>query len=212
MSRPKRSSSNSGAFPGPVKDKIWRNTWGILNEGLCPCCFESIRMDVFEAGHIEAKVAGGSGSELNGRPVCRACNASMKSTNMVEWMSRNGMPIDTDVFQQRIESHPIMRKIRLLAVELFDDLKSQRLAYQQAENDLELAIKGVVNLTVEDKAGADPIVKTKSCLLSVPKQTGYRADPIVVSDSDTDDEDPSPRIQSKTSIAAELAAARGDKK
>lgn len=80
------------SIPKVVKDLAW-NKW--VGEDVartkCMCCgVNEIKMSSFHCGHVVAEANGGSITVDNLRPICAACNLSMKTENLDEFKKRCG--------------------------------------------------------------------------------------------------------------------------
>jgi hypothetical protein len=80
------------SIPKVVKDLAW-NKW--VGEDVartkCMCCgVNEIKMSSFHCGHVLAEANGGSMTVDNLRPICAACNLSMKTENLDEFKKRCG--------------------------------------------------------------------------------------------------------------------------
>jgi hypothetical protein len=85
--KPKKKS-----IPKVVKDLSW-NKW--IGEDVarakCMCCsVNEIKMSSFHCGHVIAEANGGKLSIENLKPICSACNLSMRTENMDEFRNRCG--------------------------------------------------------------------------------------------------------------------------
>ena len=73
-----------------LRKKVW-NTWIGEKYGIskCLCCKEAkITQMEFDCGHIVSEYEGGDAILENLRPICRICNSSMQTDNMIEFMER----------------------------------------------------------------------------------------------------------------------------
>jgi hypothetical protein len=80
------------SIPKVVKDLAW-NKW--VGEDVartkCLCCgVNEIKMSSFHCGHVIAEANGGSMTVENLRPICAACNLSMKTENLDDFKMRCG--------------------------------------------------------------------------------------------------------------------------
>jgi hypothetical protein len=80
------------SIPKVVKDLAW-NKW--VGEDVartrCLCCgVNEIKMSSFHCGHVMAEANGGSMTVDNLRPICAACNLSMKTENLEDFKKRCG--------------------------------------------------------------------------------------------------------------------------
>jgi hypothetical protein len=88
----KPESVKKKSIPKVVKDLAW-NKW--VGEDVartkCLCCgVNEIKMSSFHCGHVIAEANGGSITVDNLRPICAACNLSMKTENLDEFKKRCG--------------------------------------------------------------------------------------------------------------------------
>lgn len=74
-----------------VRNAVW-NEWIGLEKGVgpCHCCGRQISQQDYECGHVVAASRGGSDFPDNLRPLCRACNRSMRDEHMYEFQARVG--------------------------------------------------------------------------------------------------------------------------
>jgi len=85
-------STKKKSIPKVVKDHCW-NKWvgDDIAKTKCLCCnLNEIKMNSFHCGHIIAEANGGITSVENLRPICKACNLSMGTTNLDEFKMRCG--------------------------------------------------------------------------------------------------------------------------
>jgi len=81
------------AIPKHIKQIVWKTYIGddiIKHKCLC-CKIETITNTNFHCGHVLAEACGGTLEVNNLRPICSSCNASMKTTNMIEYVKRHGL-------------------------------------------------------------------------------------------------------------------------
>jgi hypothetical protein len=79
-------------IPKKVKTDVW-NTYisPHINAHLCLCCKKTIiQITDFQLGHVQSEKDGGTTEIGNLRPICSACNFSMGTTNMVEFVKKYG--------------------------------------------------------------------------------------------------------------------------
>lgn len=77
-------------IPRTLKKMVWDKYIG-ENKGKakCYCCkHQDIRQIDFEAGHVVAESMGGKTILTNLRPVCRQCNISMGTMNMITFIKK----------------------------------------------------------------------------------------------------------------------------
>ena len=80
------------AIPKKVKIDVW-NTYisPNINSHLCLCCKKTIiQITDFQLGHVQSEKDGGTTEIGNLRPICSACNFSMGTTNMIEFVKKYG--------------------------------------------------------------------------------------------------------------------------
>lgn len=77
-------------IPKRVKDLCWDRYIGEDNmTGNCYCCKTAkISYKSFQCGHVMAECKGGKTNIENLRPICSACNSSMGTMNMYEFMEK----------------------------------------------------------------------------------------------------------------------------
>ncbi len=74
--------------PKKVKDDAWAKHVGNKSDAFCICCrTTTITTFDFHAGHVIAESNGGPTTVENLRPVCSACNLSMGTRNMTEFIA-----------------------------------------------------------------------------------------------------------------------------
>ena len=84
-------------IPVAVRNTLFSNYFDKNQEGICQCCKkEPITKSNFDCGHIISEKNGGTVHLDNLKPICRACNSSMSSKNMDDFMKHYGFdkPID----------------------------------------------------------------------------------------------------------------------
>jgi hypothetical protein len=80
------------AIPKKVKIDVW-NTYisPNINSHLCLCCKKTIiQITDFQLGHVQSEKDGGTTEIGNLRPICSACNFSMGTTNMIDYVKKYG--------------------------------------------------------------------------------------------------------------------------
>lgn len=82
-------------IPKHIKTIIWNTYIGEdIMKHKCLCCKRvNIRITEFDAGHIISEKDGGTLEINNLRPICSACNHSMGSMNMIEYIKKYGLYI-----------------------------------------------------------------------------------------------------------------------
>lgn len=95
-SKPIRSRRSS--VPGAVRFALWNRWHGCESgTGSCFCCGCKVTQQDFEAGHVVAASRGGGCSVDNLRVLCRACNRSMGSRNLLDFRAEHfGSAMDVD--------------------------------------------------------------------------------------------------------------------
>lgn len=88
MKEPKRK-----AFDKNIRKTIWNAYIGSdIIKHKCLCCkLAHITNTEFEVGHIQAFANGGTDEITNLRPICSACNKSMGTKNMREYVIEHGL-------------------------------------------------------------------------------------------------------------------------
>ena len=76
------------SIPKAVRIDLWKNHFGNEYYGECFVCGKRIDTHNFEAGHIKAQAKGGKDNISNLKPVCKACNNSMKTMNLYEYKNK----------------------------------------------------------------------------------------------------------------------------
>lgn len=69
-----------------LREKVWSKSGCKLIEQGCYCCKETISVNDFECGHIEAAALGGLTTLANLEPICRKCNQDMRCMNMLDYI------------------------------------------------------------------------------------------------------------------------------
>ena len=80
------------AIPKKVKMDVWNTYIGAdLNAHKCLCCkITRIQIMDFQLGHVQSEKEGGTSEIKNLRPICSACNFSMGSQNMIDFVKKYG--------------------------------------------------------------------------------------------------------------------------
>jgi hypothetical protein len=84
-------AAKKGAIPKKVRTDVW-NTYFSPNiaQHRCMCCKKTlISKDDYECGHVISEYNGGGMEISNFRPICRACNNSMATTNMEDFVVKH---------------------------------------------------------------------------------------------------------------------------
>lgn len=74
------------AIPAKIRHMTWRKHIGPSMDGRCWCCNDAITFENWHAGHVLAHTHGGKNTVDNLRPVCAACNLSMRDTHMAQFI------------------------------------------------------------------------------------------------------------------------------
>lgn len=88
---PVRAPPKRKAIPKKIRDLTWRTYIGGSMDGKCWCCDDKITIETWHAGHVLAYCNGGPNTVANLRPVCPACNLSMRSTHMKEYIKEHNL-------------------------------------------------------------------------------------------------------------------------
>ena len=99
----KSSTSNKKKIPKKIKNDSWDKYIGKqLGEFLCLCCGHSvICQKEFTAGHIISEFNGGVITVNNIMPICSACNLSMGTKNMDEYI-KDYYPDNYETFRNKL--------------------------------------------------------------------------------------------------------------
>jgi len=78
-------------IPQPIREQVWSKYMGDVNIGKCYCCriVELKQLTNYQCGHVKAEADGGSLDITNLRPICLACNSSMGTKHMRQYMLEN---------------------------------------------------------------------------------------------------------------------------
>ena len=99
-----QKSSLRSNIPKRIKTMVWDQYVGadVVNTK-CFCCNVSvIRIIDFACGHIQSVACGGKDTIENLRPICHACNSSMGTSNMIEFMIKYGLNPTSPLINQTI--------------------------------------------------------------------------------------------------------------
>jgi 5-methylcytosine-specific restriction endonuclease McrA len=85
-------TKKKGAIPKKVKTDVWNTYIGAdINKHRCLCCKKTLISNTeFDVGHVVSESSGGTLEIGNLRPICAACNHSMGTRNMVEFVKMFG--------------------------------------------------------------------------------------------------------------------------
>lgn len=86
-SKKKKPKSQKTKIPKAVRMAAWREYNGPCMEGKCFACGRIIYCDDFDAAHVIAEANGGQITLDNLRPVCRPCNRSCGTLNLMEFVT-----------------------------------------------------------------------------------------------------------------------------
>jgi predicted restriction endonuclease len=84
----KNTKYKKKTIPKTIRNKVWRKFCGNSLDSRCFCCQGHLSYECWEAGHVIPESKGGSSSIENLRPICLACNRSMGTMNMFEFMKK----------------------------------------------------------------------------------------------------------------------------
>jgi hypothetical protein len=88
--QPKDEKNKKIKIPINKRQEVWDKWIGNISTSKCFCCRNNeIKIANFEVGHVIAEANGGTLDVKNLRPVCSACNTSMGTTHMEEYMGKN---------------------------------------------------------------------------------------------------------------------------
>lgn len=88
----KTKTKKRKAIPSAVRYQVWRAAFDGSMDGKCFSCHCGITFENWDCGHIKAQAEGGADVASNLRPLCRQCNVSMGTKNMLDWMKKYQMP------------------------------------------------------------------------------------------------------------------------
>jgi hypothetical protein len=87
---PKDEKNKKVKIPINKRQEVWDKWIGNMSTSKCFCCRNNeIKIANFEVGHVIAEANGGTLDVKNLRPICSACNTSMGTTHMEEYMGKN---------------------------------------------------------------------------------------------------------------------------
>jgi hypothetical protein len=82
----KKSSSLKTNISKSLRRTVWLAYFGKKYEASCPCCCTvAISVFDFECGHIIAEAHGGATDVSNLIPICKLCNTSSGTRNLLEY-------------------------------------------------------------------------------------------------------------------------------
>lgn len=85
------------AIPKNVRHEVWKTYAGTSIYGLCYCCRNQIEINNWHAGHVQPATFGGPDTIRNLRPLCAACNLSMGTTPMAQYIRNCGYQVPVDL-------------------------------------------------------------------------------------------------------------------
>jgi hypothetical protein len=108
------------SIPKVVKDLCWRKWVGDdIAKTKCLCCgTNEIKMNSFHCGHVVAEADGGLTTVENLRPICAACNLSMRTQNMDVFKGQHRLGEVSSGSSLRIEDGHIRASTRLGSTDL----------------------------------------------------------------------------------------------
>ena len=81
----KKKTKKRKTIPKKIRDSCWKE-YGIKKGGKCWICQTKLEFDTFEAGHIISVAKGGGDNLENLRPICKGCNRSQGTKNMIQYI------------------------------------------------------------------------------------------------------------------------------
>ena len=92
-------------LPQILRQTVWDKWIGEdFGTSKCWCCKKNqIRQMNFDCGHVVSEYAGGEAILANFRPICRICNLSMQTENMIEFMERLKLRDNIRIVWENIE-------------------------------------------------------------------------------------------------------------
>lgn len=143
------SKRSKEKIPVPVKNALWSLHFQNNITGICQCCkTENISRNNFDCGHIVSEKYGGNVELTNLRPICRACNSSMGTMNMDEYIKKYGFDkINTEIKEAKLKQEKEERE-RLKQEEAKLKQEKERMTEDQYVNSkkMELAQKRAIEL------------------------------------------------------------------
>lgn len=106
-------------IPSKMRYIVWNKYMSPYMIGLCMCCsITTIDHENWDCGHVVSEKNNGKNTIDNLRPICRSCNLSMRTENMLEFMNRCGFvkPKNWDGSVHSNNSDIICKHIELLNV------------------------------------------------------------------------------------------------
>ncbi len=87
-----KTSSTKKKIPKKVKLDVWNTYIGAeISKHKCLCCkMTTIDRAEFDCGHVKSEANGGGLEISNLRPICSACNNSMSTMDMKDYVVRHG--------------------------------------------------------------------------------------------------------------------------
>ena len=100
------------AIPKAVKITVWNKYIGSDKaEGKCYVCKRTIHITDFDLGHNKAKSKGGSDNISNLRPICRTCNASMRTQSIETFKAKHFSKTKRSV-KSTVKKKPVRKRKR----------------------------------------------------------------------------------------------------
>jgi 5-methylcytosine-specific restriction endonuclease McrA len=89
------SKKKKQSIPKQVRQIVWNHYIGddIIKHKCLSCKKVTISNTNFDVGHVISEKNGGTHEINNLRPICAACNHSMSSENMVDFVVKYGLYI-----------------------------------------------------------------------------------------------------------------------
>lgn len=101
------NSYRKQTIPKTLKEQVWQTYVGKL-EGKCLVCNDKkITAFDFECAHIEAEAKGGETNVSNLRPICKLCNGSIGTKNMIEFARKHfpQAPLLNTIIENKVADH-----------------------------------------------------------------------------------------------------------
>lgn len=85
-------------IPKAIRNAVWNHNIGNSKEGECYTgCGEKISINNFACGHVISEKKGGKVILDNLKPICVACNSSMGTMNMDDFINKYGLKKDNNI-------------------------------------------------------------------------------------------------------------------
>lgn len=135
-------------IPSSVRNTIWLKYIGESMIGLCTCCKQTqISNNCFECGHVISEKNGGTVTIDNLRPICSACNKSMGTLDMDEFMKKYGYIVPSNTYDFKKLSDQMLRIMCSWCRVVFDLNDMQRIYKQLAQKQYSDNICKFINTT-----------------------------------------------------------------